>query len=236
MPRRPPNLILRKIQIPIRRNRHTIRPANPRIPYKHTQQPSRRIEDIDSVLFEITQIDEPVAVRLEAVGDAFLAVRDHGCLSADFGEGGVVAQARGGDAVQIAARDGGPVEGFAVGAGRAGDDALVGAGDAVDGLAPDELEELLLGADLRDVVEVAPRGAGAEVDDDEAVAAFGAGVGDVGDSLARGGDVRPEVETDVVEVLGRWSVRSRGGGKDWTYGIWVCNGGWEDDGLEDCVI
>ena len=163
MPRRPPNLILRKIQIPIRRNRHTIRPANPRVPYKHTQQPSRRIEDIDSVLFEITQIDEPVAVRLEAVGDAFLAVRDHGCLSADFGEGGVVTQARGGDAVQIAARDGGPVEGFAVGgegdavgAGRAGDDALVGAGDAVDGLAPDELEELLLGADLRDVVEVAP--------------------------------------------------------------------------------
>lgn len=63
----------------------------------------------------------------------------------------------------MAARDGGPVEGFAVGgegdavgAGRAGDDALVGAGDAVDGLAPDELEELLLGADLRDVVEVAP--------------------------------------------------------------------------------
>lgn len=48
--------------------------------------------------------------------------------------------------------------------------------------------------------------------------------------------MRPEVESDVVEVLGRWSVRSRGGGKDWTYGIWVCNGGWEDDGLEDCVI
>ncbi len=48
--------------------------------------------------------------------------------------------------------------------------------------------------------------------------------------------MRPEVESDVVEVLGRWSVRSRGEGKDWTYGIWVCNGGWEDDGLEDCVI
>lgn len=48
---------------------------------------------------------------------------------------------------------------------------------------------------------MAPGVAGAEVEGYEAVAAFGAGVGDVGDTEAGGGEVRAEVESDVVEVL-----------------------------------
>ncbi len=48
--------------------------------------------------------------------------------------------------------------------------------------------------------------------------------------------MRPQVEADVVEVL-RGSlldflIREREG----TYAIWVCNGGRENDGLEDSVV
>ena len=46
-----------------------------------------------------------------------------------------------------------------------------------------------------------PGVAAAEVDDDDGVGAFRAGVGDVGDALARGRQGRGEVEADVVEVL-----------------------------------
>ncbi len=100
MARRPPDLVLRKIQIRIRCNRHTIRPPNPRISHKNTEQTSGSIENINSILFEITEIDEPVAVRLQAVRDPFLAVGDDGCLGENLGERGVVPQASAGNAVQ----------------------------------------------------------------------------------------------------------------------------------------
>ena len=70
-----------------------------------------------------------------------------------------------------------------------------------------------------DVVEVAPGGAGAEVDDDDAVAAFGGGVGDVGYAFPGGGQGGAEVEAHVVEV-----------------GFREGDGRGEEDGGEDGVI
>ena len=49
---------------------------------------------------------------------------------------------------------------------------------------------------------MAPGGVGAEVDGYEAVAAFGAGVGDIGYTETGWGEGGAEVEADVVEVLG----------------------------------
>lgn len=58
---------------------------------------------------------------------------------------------------------------------------------------------------------MAPGVAGAEIDGDEAVAAFGAGVGHVGDALAGGGKGGTEVEAHVVDVLGGGGVGVSGG-------------------------
>jgi len=122
---------------------------------------------------------------------------------------GIIPQPRGGDTIQIPRPHRAPIKRFPIRRqrdpiGAKGDvrDGQARAGDGVDGFAPDVGDELLLGADGGVAVEVAPGGAGAEVDDYEAVAAFGRRVGDVGDSEAGGGEVWAEVEADVVEVLG----------------------------------
>jgi len=78
---------------------------------------------------------------------------------------------------------------------------------------------LKLGVGARVAVEVAPGVAGGEVDDDEAVAAFGGGVGEVGDAGGvGGGEVGAEVEAEVVEVGVAWwgKLRDANGG----FGSW----------------
>lgn len=70
----------------------------------------------------------------------------------------------------------------------------------IDVLAPDLLEVALRGGDVHRVVEVAPAFARADVDDHEAVAALLRRVGDVDDAGARGGDVGPEIDAEIVEV------------------------------------
>lgn len=52
-----------------------------------------------------------------------------------------------------------------------------------------------------DRVEMSPGGAGAEVDDNDAVAALRGGVGDVGNAAGGGSEGGPKIETDVVQVL-----------------------------------
>ena len=123
MPRRAPKLILRKIQIPIPCNRHTIRPPDPRIPHKYTHQARLRVENVNGVGFEIAGVDEAVAVGFQAVGDAFLAEGEDAGLGVEVGGRvvGVGAKEGGGDAVEGSGCDSGVVEGGAVG----------GEGDAV---------------------------------------------------------------------------------------------------------
>ena len=48
---------------------------------------------------------------------------------------------------------------------------------------------------------MAPGGFGAEVDDDDPIPAFGAGISDVCDALAWSRDAGAKIETDVVEIL-----------------------------------
>ena len=202
-------MIFREIDIPIRRHRERVRPLQPRVPREYRDGLVRRVEDLDAVVLEITTVDEAVAIGFETIGLTLLPTVRHRRLGFELAREAAVAQALRGDAVQIAAADDAPVERRAiraqsdtVGAEAAVGDGRGGAGVVVEGLAPDEGGDAELGAEVGGVVEVAPGLAGAEVDGDEAVAAFGAGVSHVGDALARGGEMGAEVEAHVVDVLG----------------------------------
>ena len=82
--------------------------------------------------------------------------------------------------------------------------------EAIDGLAPDEGKELKLGVGARVAVEVAPGVPRGEVDDHQAIAAFGGGIGEVSDAGGvGGGEVGAEVEADVVEVGVAWRELGR---------------------------
>lgn len=54
---------------------------------------------------------------------------------------------------------------------------------------------------FRRVVEMAPGLAGAQIDDDNTIAAFGGRVRNVGNAFTRCGDVGAEVEANIVEIL-----------------------------------
>lgn len=204
----PPELVLREVQVPIRRHRQRVRPPDARVPDERRKRPVVRGEDSDALRLDVAAVDQPVGVGFQPVADALGAVVDDRGLGEDLGGWAGVPQARRGDAVEIPRAHRAPVEGFPVGGerdavGAEGDvgDGEAGAGEGVDGFAPDVGDDLLFGADGGVAVEVAPGQAGAEVEGYEAVAAFGAGVGDVGDAEAGGREVRAEVEADVVEVL-----------------------------------
>lgn len=87
------------------------------------------------------------------------------------------------------------------------------------------------------VVGVTPGFAGAEVDCDEAIATFGAGVGLVGDPLTGSCEMRLEIEAHIVDVLivllsdGKMSGRN---GR--AYGIGKGDVRWEDNSLENGVV
>lgn len=80
-------------------------------------------------------------------------------------------------------------------------------------------EEARLWAYGGEVVEVAPGGAGAEVDNNDPVPAFGGGIGDVGNTGAGRGKGRADVEAHVVEV-----------------GVGEGDGWGKEDGGEDGVV
>lgn len=171
-------------------------------------------------------VDEPVRVGLHAIRDAGLGVLVYCSLREDLAVLVVGEQIRGRDGVEVALRDGFPVERATVGA----ESDAVGAEShvpdfvavlvrGVEWYAPDVGDELV--ALVRDgkAIEVPPGLPCAQVDDDDPVAAFGGAVGDVGDALAARSEFGAQVEADVVEV-----------------GVAVCDCGWEDDGLEDLVV
>lgn len=62
---------------------------------------------------------------------------------------------------------------------------------------------------LRRVVEMAPGLAGAQVDNDDPIAAFSGGVCDVGNASTRRGNVGAEIEANIVQILCIVSVLSR---------------------------
>lgn len=115
-----------------------------------------------------------MGVGFQAVADALGAVVDDRGWGEDLGGWAGVPQARRGDAVEVPRAHRAPVEGFPVGGerdavgadGDVGDvgDGEAGAGDGVDGFAPDGGDELRLGADGGVAVEVAAGLAGAEVE------------------------------------------------------------------------
>ena len=113
-----------------------------------------------------------------------------------------------GNAVQIPRANRCPVQrcaitrqGDAVGAiGPRADSA--GAGNGLDWFSLDDGDGEEFDMDHGYVVEVASGLGGAEIDGYDTVATFGRGVSYVGYALARWGGGGPEVEVDVVEVLG----------------------------------
>jgi len=122
----------------------------------------------------------------------------------------VSAQQGGGNAVQVGGADSGPEKCGAVSgecdAVRSGSRRAVSQKPARDGersLAPDGRGKLGLSAHRGVAVEVAPGGRGAEIDRDKTIAAFGAGIGNVGDAKPGCGDGGAEVKSDIVEV-GVW--------------------------------
>lgn len=132
---------------------------------------------------------------------------DDRSLSHDLARNAPIAQTGCGNRVEIASTDSRPVQRFAIGGqsdtvrAKSVECDLARGIERVDDFAPDDSCEAEFGVDLRDAVEVAPGFAGAEIDDDDTVAAFNGRVGDVCYALAGGGDARAEVEADVVDVL-----------------------------------
>jgi len=206
--RGPPQLILGKIYVPIRRHRKRVCPADPRVPCENRDCLVGRVEDRNAVVFKFARVDEAVAVGFEAVRDAFLTVVGHGGFGHDFAGEATIAEARCGDRVEVTPADDAPVQGRSV---RAKGDAVrakaavrdwrAGAHMGVDDFAPDEGGVAFLGAQVGSVVEVTPGFSGAEVDCDEAVAAFRARVGHVGDPLTGGCERGAEIEAHIVDVL-----------------------------------
>ena len=206
--RPPPQLILRKIQIPIRTRTKRIRPGKPRIPHQRRQQPGRRRIHTHRVILNIPQIHIIIGIRLHAIRQALAGQIGLGGARQDLRVRALVAQPRRRHAVQPSAARRREIHGLARGRQRDAVRAEVHVADgrarravAVHGLAPDGRHEACGRLHGGDVGQVAPGGAGAEVDGHERVGAFGAGVGDVGDALARGGEGGVEVEADVVQVL-----------------------------------
>lgn len=121
VPRTPPQLVLREVDIPITRHTEGIRPRDPRVPRIHTHGPIRRVEDVDTVCLDTTGVDVVIRVSFQTVRNTLLSQPVDGSRRQEFRRGPVGAQPRRGDRVQVTAGDGGPEEGFAVG----------GEGDAV---------------------------------------------------------------------------------------------------------
>ena len=149
-----PELILRKVQIPIKARAKRIGPLDPRIPDKRPHGPVLGVVDVDSVLLERAQVDIVVGVCFQTVGYALLGQSVYGLDGLDLGEGvrgAMGAEGGGGRAVESARGDGGPVEGFAVGGEgdaigsegeRGNGQAGGGSGVGVDGFAVDLHEEV----------------------------------------------------------------------------------------------
>jgi hypothetical protein len=57
-----------------------------------------------------------------------------------------------------------------------------------------------------EVIQVPPGLTRAEVHDDNAVATFRARVRDIGNPLTRLGDVRPQIEADIVVIIWGWRI------------------------------
>lgn len=126
----------------------------------------------------MADVDEPVRIGFEAVRGAFLAERTNGPLGLNLGVGGIVSQARGGDSVQIAGAERGPVESFpitrqrdAIGTSGCKTD-TTSAGNAIDSLAPDKGDVLTFGTNLRGIVKMAPGLTSAKIDNDNTIAAL----------------------------------------------------------------
>ena len=224
--RRAEQLVLREVEIPVCADAHRVRPVDPWIPYKRLHRPVGRVERDDRVGLDAARVHEPVRVALQPVRDALLRQRLHGARGHELRGRALGAQQRRRHAEQVPPADDAVVEcravggeRDAVGAERHRRNGLAHARVAVDGRAPDLQEEAGLRPHGWDIVEVAPRGPRAEVNDHDPVAAFGGGVGDVGDAFAGGGQRGAQVETDVVEVR-----------------VWEGDGRGKEDSGEDGVV
>ena len=177
--RRPPQLVLREIDIPIRGHRERVRPLQARIPREYRDGLVRRVEYLNAVVFKVAGVDEAVAVGFETIRNAFLAVVRHGGFGHVCAREATVAEACSGDGVEVAAAHDAPVECCSVGA--EGDavctEAAMGDGGfraclGVDDFAPDKGKVAFLGADVGGVIEVSPGFTSIEVNGYDAVATF----------------------------------------------------------------
>jgi hypothetical protein len=198
-----------------------IDPADARIAHQRRHAAVDGVKEADLVLLHVARIDEAIRIRLEPIADAPLAMVPHRALRKQLAALAALPQLRRRDTIQPAATNRAKVQILAisrqrnaVAAQRDRRQRLVRARNVVQRVAPDVGHEAALSAHLGDVVEVAPGVARAQVDDDDAVAALGARVGNVRYAFACRRQRGTQVEAHVVEVR-----------------VWECDRGWEDHRL-----
>lgn len=203
----------------------SINPIDARVPHENARRPVRRTVPVDGVLLHVPDVNDIVRIALEAVAHALLPVVRHPGLRQHLAAAAARAQPFRRHRVQVTAGDLAPEQLLAIGRqrdtvgahGRIPNGAVLALRQPVQRLAPHMRDELPLGPHRGQAVQVSPGLARAKVDDDDAIAALVAAVGDVCDAgAARGpGEVAPQVEAHVVEVgEGRRDVRRKDDGLD----------------------
>ncbi len=95
--RRPPQMVLGEIYIPICSHCKGIRPADPRIPRKYHHSPICWVEEGDRVIFKVSTVNETVGIRLQPIRDILFPERNDGLCSEELAELALIAKACGGD-------------------------------------------------------------------------------------------------------------------------------------------
>jgi len=204
-------LIDGEVKVPIRPRRKSVHPIDSRVSDERAHAGVRGVVDDHGVLLRVPKVDQSVRIRLKPITGTLLRQARHASLRADFAVRSLSPQQRSRDTIKITPARRSKEQRLSITAQRNPISAetkvllRLPSHETVHGLAPDEGQELKLGVGARVAVQVAPGVAGGEVDDHEAVATFGGGVGEVGDAGGvGGGEVVAEVEADVVEVGVAW--------------------------------
>lgn len=215
------------VDVAISANAGTVWPDDPGILDERVGLAVQGIIVVNGIVRRHQLVNQSITVTFETIGIATaLAVRADVGVRVDFGEGIGVwrSQIQGRDRVENVARQRRVVHVLPIGRERDAIEALQLPHDGRAFLAEVERVALVGRHVLRDAEhryvlrQSAPRLARAEIEHDEARPAFVGAVDEVGDSLARLGAIRVQVEPQVVEVR-VWIVDGRGEGEGLVYGV-----------------
>ena len=209
-------LVDREVKVAIRARAQSIDPVDSRVSDKRAHAGVRGIVDDDGILLRVPKVNQSIRISLKPITRPLLRQARHAGLRADFTVRSLSPQQRSRDTIKITPARRPKEQRLSITAQRNPISAetkvllRLPSHETVHGLAPDEGKELKLGVGARVAVEVAPGVPRGEVDDHQAIAAFGGGIGEVSDAGGvGGGEVGAEVEADVVEVGVAWRELGR---------------------------